>query len=277
MNSLPLILEPSELAQHLNDPNLLIIDLSKAEVYQKGHIPGAINIDPARLLAGDSPVANKLPSVDQLSTLFSDLGLNSDSQVVLYDDQMGPWAGRMIWTLDIVGHHRASFLNGHLKAWISNGGELETATNLPKKTEFVASLNLSLVADLNDILLHLDNPDRIIWDARSKQEYLGEKCINAAKAGHIPGAKHLEWTDTLISTDDWRLKEPAILVQLLESKGITPGKEIITHCQTHRRSGLTYLVAKSLGYPNIRCYDGSWFEWGTTRIRQWSPMPVSYV
>ncbi|OMH31809.1 sulfurtransferase [Motiliproteus sp. MSK22-1] len=262
MTTLPLILEPSELALHLNDPNLLIIDLSKPETYQQGHIPGAINVDPTRLLAGTPPIANKLPSTEQLSTLFSELGLTSKSQVVLYDDQMGPWAGRMIWTLDIVGHHQASFLNGHLKAWVNNGGKLETTANQPTAVEFSASADFSLVADLEDIFQNLKTPERVIWDARSKQEFRGEKRINATKAGHIPGAKHLEWTDTLISTDDWRLKEPQALRQLLESKGILPEKEVITHCQTHRRSGLTYVVAKSLGYPHIRCYDGSWFEWG---------------
>jgi thiosulfate/3-mercaptopyruvate sulfurtransferase len=73
---------------------------------------------------------------------------------------------------------------------------------------------------------------------------------------------NLEWTDCLISTEDTRLKPAAELKALLESKGITPEKSVITHCQTHRRSGLTYLIAKYLGFNDIRCYDGSWFEWG---------------
>jgi thiosulfate/3-mercaptopyruvate sulfurtransferase len=37
---------------------------------------------------------------------------------------------------------------------------------------------------------------------------------------------------------------------------------VITHCQTHHRSGFTYLVAKSLGYPRVKGYAGSWGEWG---------------
>ena len=52
------------------------------------------------------------------------------------------------------------------------------------------------------------------------------------------------------------------MVQVLQSLGITPDKEIITHCQTHRRSGFTYLVAKALGYPRVKAYAGSWSEWG---------------
>jgi len=36
---------------------------------------------------------------------------------------------------------------------------------------------------------------------------------------------------------------------------------MITHCQSHHRSGFTYLVGKALGF-NIRAYHGSWAEWG---------------
>ncbi|MCW8885193.1 MAG: sulfurtransferase [Motiliproteus sp.] len=262
MDSLPLLLEPQQLRAELGREDLLIIDLSKPETYQQGHIPGAINVDPARLLNGGAPIPNKLPSQAQLAQLFSGLGLTANTQVVVYDDQMGPWAGRMIWTLDIVGHQKSTFLNGQLNAWIAAGGELETTPNLPTETDFNADLNLDLVADLDYILNHLDSSDRVIWDARSPQEYSGEKRINADKAGHIPGAQHLEWTDILISSDDLRLKPLAEIRSQLQQRGISDDKEVITHCQTHRRSGLTYLVAKALGYPRIRCYDGSWFEWG---------------
>lgn len=50
----------------------------------------------------------------------------------------------------------------------------------------------------------------------------------------------------------------------LASLGITPEKEIVTHCQTHHRSGLTYLLGRILGFPNIRAYPGSWSEWGNS-------------
>ena len=48
----------------------------------------------------------------------------------------------------------------------------------------------------------------------------------------------------------------------LQGLGITPDKEVITHCQTHRRSGFSYVVAKALGYPRVKAYAGSWSEWG---------------
>jgi len=58
-----------------------------------------------------------------------------------------------------------------------------------------------------------------------------------------------------------RLKPLDQLAGMLADLGITDGKKIITHCQTHHRSGLTYLIAKALGL-DVRAYDGSWSEWG---------------
>lgn len=259
---LPLVIEATELNLQLENPDLLIVDLSSEENYQKGHIPGAIHLPATRLLSGNAPIPNKLPNLDQLQQLCRDIGLNSSSQVVVYDDQMGPWAGRLIWSLNILGHENCSFLNGQLNAWTQAGFETETTVNAPEQSDITVHLEQNLVADVSSIIEQLEQDDCIIWDARSPEEYSGEKVINAQKGGHIPGAVNLEWTDCLISTDDTRLKPAAELKALLESKGITPEKSVITHCQTHRRSGLTYLIAKYLGFNDIRCYDGSWFEWG---------------
>ena len=58
-----------------------------------------------------------------------------------------------------------------------------------------------------------------------------------------------------------RLKPLETLQTMLDDKNLTLGKTIVTHCQTHHRSGLSYLVGKMMGL-NIKAYDGSWSEWG---------------
>ncbi len=262
MNELPVLIEPGVLSEHIADPRLLIIDLCSADNYAKGHIAGALHLDPARLQRGEGPVPNKLPSVNQLSRLFSELGLTPDRHVVAYDDQMGALAGRLLWTLDTVAHPHSSVLNGQLQAWADAGYPLQKQPNKPLPSTFTATIDNTLVADKAYLLAHLNDPRIAIWDARSEAEFRGEKIINAIKGGHIPGAKNFEWTRSLISQNDWRLRDPNLLRSQLSELGISPDQEVITHCQTHRRSGLTYLVAKALGYPRIRCYDGSWFEWG---------------
>ncbi|MEM5537419.1 sulfurtransferase [Neptuniibacter pectenicola] len=261
--TLPLLIEASELNQHLNNPDLLIVDLSSEENYLKGHIPGAINLPASRLLSGQAPVPNKLPSKDQLQQLCNDIGLTKNSVVVAYDDQKGPLAGRFIWTLHVIGHNSGSMLNGQLASWTAADLPLEASPQHAKAaTAYNININPALIADVAFITQHLKAPNVAIWDARSYPEYTGEKVINAAKGGHIPGAHHFEWTDCFISADNLRIKPANALLSALKEQGITPDKTIITHCQTHRRSGLTYIVARHLGFNDVRCYDGSWFEWG---------------
>ena len=61
--------------------------------------------------------------------------------------------------------------------------------------------------------------------------------------------------------NDLRLRPLPEIVSRLEALGISKDKNILTHCQSHHRSGLTYLVGKALGLK-IKAYDGSWSEWG---------------
>ena len=259
---LPLVIDPAQLAPVLTDANLIVVDLSSTEHYQQGHIPGAINIDPTRLLSGSTPIANTLPSSEQLSALFSECGITQDSHVVVYDDQYGPWAGRFIWSMHCCGLQNASFLNGHLAAWIEAGLSISQQDHQPTPSALTVNTDQPLVADKSFILQNLNNGSLSIWDARSRSEYTGEKVINAAKGGHIPGAHWLEWTDTLSSLTPATLADPASLRQQITAAGIDMDKTVVTHCQTHRRSGLTYIAARHAGIRDIRCYDASWFEWG---------------
>ena len=86
--------------------------------------------------------------------------------------------------------------------------------------------------------------------------------MRAARGGHIPGAVNLDWMLTLDRANNFRLKPQEELTSMLAERGITSDKEIIMHCQTHHRSSQSYVMLKSLGFKNIRGYDGSWSEWG---------------
>ena len=84
------------------------------------------------------------------------------------------------------------------------------------------------------------------------------------RGGHIPGARNLNWLDTIDTSRNNRLKSSEELREMLNERGITPDKEIITYCQTHHRSSHSYAMLKSLGFPHIRGYAGSWSEWGNS-------------
>lgn len=263
MPTLPLLVEPQSLQAQLNHPDLLIIDLSSREHYAQGHLPGAVLLDPARLLRGAGPVPNRIPTEAQLSRLLSELGIRPETQVVAYDDQMGPWAGRLVWTLNCIGHPRASVLNGQLPAWQAAGFELERSAHAPTPTERqVGFSHPELIMSAEQIVAALERKQLTVWDARSAAEFSGEKVVNALRGGHIPGARHLEWSDLLQHGPVPRLKPEAELKRLLQQAGIGLDQPVVTHCQTHRRSGLTWLAGRWLGMRQLSCYDGSWFEWG---------------
>ena len=258
---MPLLLEPDQLEPRLRDPHLLILDLCSAENYARGHVPGAVHLSPQALQCGIKPAPGKLPGADQLSALFSAVGLTADKHVIAYDDEGGGWAGRLIWTLDVLGHTRYSYLNGGRAAWINEGHPVEAHINTASNSQFTARINSSPIATTEQILMNLRDPDRAIWDARSPDEYTGRKVV-AARGGHIPGAINLDWLELIDRNKNLRLVRLSDLQQRLNALGLTRDKHIVTHCQTHHRSGLTYLAMKILGYPAVQGYDGSWGEWG---------------
>lgn len=258
---LPLLLEPEDLAPALGSEHLLIIDVCSADNYKTHHVPGAVHIPPAELQCGEKPAPGKIPDKRRLDALFSAAGLAKNKHVVVYDDEGGGWAGRLIWTLDVLGHTQYSYINGGLQAWLASG--LPVSSELPTSaaSEFCGSWNESVIAEAVDVLDAIEDDDQAIWDARSPQEYSGEKTV-AKRGGHIPGAINIDWLELMDRNRQLRLIDLDALQGRLNELGLSQDKTIITHCQTHHRSGLTYLAMKILGYPKIKGYHGSWSEWG---------------
>ncbi|MGB4073803.1 rhodanese-like domain-containing protein [Pseudomonas sp.] len=256
---LPLLIEPAQLASRLDTPELILVDLTSSARYAAGHIPGAHFVDPKRTQLGQPPAPGLLPELTQLEQLFGELGHNPDAVYVVYDDEGGGWAGRFIWLLDVIGHRNYHYLDGGLPAWQAESRELSTL--VPPAGTRTASLSIdpAPTATREYLQSRLGAADLAIWDARAPGEYSGEKAL-AQKAGHIPGAVNFEWTAGMDPSRALRIRQD--IQAQLDSRGITADKEIITHCQTHHRSGFTYLVAKILGYPRVKAYAGSWGEWG---------------
>lgn len=259
--TLPLLLEPDALHAHLRDDKLLIVDLGKESVYQQAHVPGAILVNGKQLVSGELPAPGRLPSVERLREAFSAMGLTPDTHVVVYDDEGGGWAGRFIWTLDAIGHSHYSYLNGGIHAWLAAGLPVESTPNLPTPCQAVITPQNGPVADADYVLAHHRDENHVIWDARSPEEYAGTRVL-AQRGGHIPGARHYEWTRAMDRSNALRVRPLEEIRAELAALGITGDKTVITHCQTHHRSGFTYLVGKLLGFTKLKGYAGSWSEWG---------------
>ncbi len=259
---LPLLVDPEVLARHLGDPELLIVDLSRLQVYEQAHVPGAVHVDFRRLQHGGQPAPGLVPEREALETLFSEIGLTPERHVVAYDDEGGGWAGRLLWLLDLAGHPHYSCLDGGIHAWLAEDLPVDSEPAEPKPSQYqLGPFRPEPAVDLEYLLLHYKDDDVVVWDARSEEEYAGVRAF-AQKGGHIPGAVHYEWTHAMDKDRNLRMRPAETLRAELAELGITGDREIITHCQTHHRSSYTWLVGRVLGFERIRGYPGSWAEWG---------------
>lgn len=259
--NLPLVVATHELAPRLGDPVLRVVDLSRPDIYVQAHVPGALHLDYARIVAARPPVMGLLPDATQLAAAMAEIGLQPDMHVAAYDEEGGGKAARLLWTLDAIGHRHYSLLDGGIHAWI--------ADQEPVSRELVAHLTASQpvsytgegVADLEYVRAHLSDPGVVLLDCRSPGEFSGES-KRAERAGHIQGAVNYDWINAMDRDRQFRLRPREVLLRDLAAVGVTPDKEVIVYCQTHHRSAHTYVVLKYLGFRRIKGYPGSWSEWG---------------
>lgn len=258
---LPLLLEPDALESLLGRGDLLVVDLTKPTTYAQYHVPGAVYLDYGQIVAMRKPAMGLLPETTALEQCFSAIGIDDSIHVVAYDDEGGGKASRLLWTLETLGHNHFSLLNGGLHAWANEGHAMEQAATSPNPRQFRARPTDTPVADADYIKQHLNETGFALLDARSPDEYNGLKRY-AEKAGHIPGAVNMDWLLALDQGRNLRLKPEADLRAILDGLGIQANQQVITYCQTHHRSSLTYIMLKSLDFPRVKGYPGSWSDWG---------------
>jgi len=265
MPSIPLIADPELIAELISQPNserrFIILDVGKDSIYQQAHLPGAVHINYLQLQAGTPPAAGLPPATASLEALLSGVGLTPDTLVIAYDDEGGTRAARLLWLLDWLGHRHYCYVNGGIHAWLAADLPYSTEAHVGQLSQYrITQRNEQAIITLDELLACYQTPEVVVWDARSAEEYQGLR-RSSAKAGHIPGAVNYEWSRALYG-DNKRLRPLPELRQELHDLGITPDKTLVVHCQTHHRSSFAWLLARHLGYPQVRGYAGSWAEWG---------------
>src|SRR5690606_20273936 len=158
-------------------PELILVDLTSAQRYAEGHLPGARFVDPRQTQKGQPPAPGLLPDKAQLEALFGELGQRPEAVYVVYDDEGGGWAGRFIWLLDVIGHGRYHYLNGGLHAWLAEGRELSTEVPPSAGGPVPLQLQDAPTATREYLQGRLGAADLAVWDARSPAEYRGEKVL----------------------------------------------------------------------------------------------------
>lgn len=221
-----LLVEGSWLQEHLNDPNLRIVDCDTRDAYRRAHIPGAVF--PSDTFLKNPEDRRFVMTPEQFAAEMKSLGIDDDTFVVAYD-QASNTASRFWWALNYYGHTNVRVLNGSWLQWLAEGRPTSTKSeSYTTEKPFTPRVNESLLATADYILANLDNPNVVIWDVRSDGEWDGSNTRGNKRQGHMPGAAHLEWTNNYEQDDLKRWKSADALREQLEACGITPEKEIIT-------------------------------------------------
>ncbi|BAZ10782.1 rhodanese domain-containing protein [Calothrix sp. NIES-4071] len=252
------------LEDNFNNPNVRIVEVDVSpDPYKDAHIPGAVFWNFMTDLLQPNLSMNLETSA--IEKLLSQSGITNDTTVIAYGSYPGTGA-LIFWLLKLFGHEYVYVLNGGHQKWLASGRPVTSDLSTFTPTQYCATApDSSLRVLYEEVKSSIGQKDRVLLDVRTPQEFKGEIFMmkppeGTERAGHIPGAVHIEHTQTL--NEDGTFKSFDELQTLLKSKGVTPDKEIFPYCAIGGRSAYTWFVLKYLlGFKNVRNYDGSWNEW----------------
>lgn len=256
----PVLVTAKWLAEHLNDPNLVILNVAQnARAYRNGHVPGARFLWVTKIAASNPELSFELVPVEQLDTLLEGLGISNDSRIVLcgVNGNVSPTARTYI-TLEYLGmDDRTSILDGGVEAWKAAGNPMSKETPSYKRGSFTPQLKRDAIVDVEYVKSHMDAKGVSLLDARAPEFYNG---IGGGfpRPGRIPGA-HNVFYNTLFDTSNCYLPVDSLKAKF-DAAGIKPDDDIITYCHVGQTASSDYIAAKLLGHK-VHLYDGSFEDW----------------
>ena len=266
------IISTSELAKHIDQPDWALIDcrftLAEPERgrgdYLQAHIPGAVYAHLNEHLS--APVVpgvtgrHPLPDAETVAERFSTWGIDSDAQVVAYDDAGGAYAARLWWMLRWLGHEAAAVLDGGWPAWTGAGLPVRGGAETRLRRNFSANPRFGLLADSTEVELCRSDAQWKVLDSRTAERYRGENETIDPIAGHIPGAVSAPYPDNLDPTAHFRSKEE-LHRRFEDLFGAVPASQAIFYCGSGVTAAHNILAAVHAGFEMPRLYVGSWSEW----------------
>ncbi|MBK9797704.1 MAG: sulfurtransferase [Holophagaceae bacterium] len=249
------------LAEHLKDPNLVLLHVADTFAdYKRGHIPGARFLATGKFVDNTGKLGSELPAVEALTRTFSELGLTEKSRVVLYATAWMPNAARAYLTLDYLGMgERTALLDGGVEQWLAEDRPVTMAVPVFPASSFVPKPKPAVRAALEEAKQAVEG------SGVAASQLLDSRPARRYTAGHLGGARNLYWMDTLRSEEHPTFLPPDQLRALLASRGLVPGRKVVTYCEVGLQAAHGYFLLKYLGYDTA-LYDGSYQEWSGAKL-----------
>lgn len=266
-----MLLSTEQLQPIIDKDNLVIVDCrfnladstAGERAYLQGHIPGAryANLD----LDLSSPVTpdtgrHPLPDPDELSRKLGLWGIDSQTQVVVYDNMAGAFALRLWWLLKWLGHEQVSLLDGGLPKWLAEGRPMsESMPTIAAKT-FTGRPDNQMWVSSVEVFEYLNTGDWQLVDARAENRFLGKEEPIDPVAGHIPGAINYPFQNNLLENGCFKPVE-VLRPQFMALCGEGRTENMIHMCGSGVTACHNLFAMELAGIKKSRLYVGSWSEW----------------
>lgn len=242
----------------LNKDKYIIIDARAKKLYAKGHIKDAINF-PSNLTYERKANNGKIVNPKKMQEIVRNLGLNSNSDIVIYDNGSFFDAARLFWALEVYGFTKIKLLNTGYNSWVKNKYNISKKSPKIIKSSYISKINHKRLATRFQTQIATKNPNQTIIDARTYGAYIGNES-SAKRFGHIPEAIHISAHNNINNSENIsRLETTDKLKEVY--KNIDKNKKIIIYCAIGKVAAANYFALRELGY-NVSNYDASWKEWG---------------
>jgi thiosulfate/3-mercaptopyruvate sulfurtransferase len=265
------VISAQALADNIHAKDWVIFDcrFSLADVdagqraYRQSHLPGARFADLNRDLSSavkSYTGRHPLPDFSSLTKQLGLWGVNNRSQVVVYDDAGGAFAGRLWWLLRTLGHDQVAVLNGGIQQWQKQGFALTTVLPKPEPTTFRPYLDIQQWLTARQVEDGLAAGRISLIDARTLERFKGLQEPIDPIAGHVPKALNrpfqlnLDKNGLFVSASQLA----AEFTQLLHG---VPAKQVVHMCGSGVTACHNLLAMEYAGLTGSRLYAGSWSEW----------------
>lgn len=256
------VVTPEWVAEHHKDADVRILDTrSDVMLYFPGHVPNAVHLADFSLRAPIEGFPVQYLPLESLAALFARAGVDDSSHVVVYaDGEMTIGASMTLYALELLGHERASYLDGGFSAFRKTHQPSQAYPEFSSATVTVYDKR-EIGIHLPEVAQHLEHEGAVIIDARPANFYLGQPPKTWMRDGHIPGAINIDWHG-LMQDDIATLRPVDDLERIYADAGVERSQDIVVTCGTSREASMEYFVLKHvLGFPRVRLYEGSWTEW----------------
>jgi len=260
------LIDKETLANHLDDPHWIIVDCSYdltnknagRNSYLASHIKGAVFADVLGDLSGPPVTDNgrhPLPSEEALNKLFSHLGVNHDSQVIVYDNACACFAGRLWWMLRYMGHEAVAVLDGGWQSWEKVGLPSAKEEERNAITHYQGVPHKEWLVTVDEV-----SASELLIDSRDPERYRGEYEPLDKVAGHIPGAINRFWKNNLDETGLFKDTDK-LRKEFEKNFGVTDATNAVFYCGSGVTACHNLLAVAHAGFDAPRLYAGSWSDW----------------